>query len=249
MATIIDTNLIPHFSGEGDSKLWITQFQLMVTAKGLNDAKARTTLPLYLKDSALRWYISLEDDVKGDYDALKEAFQRRFEPDPRTKWQRTAELYSILQNQSTVEDFIAKITTKAAQLQLPDDQTFNIILNGLKPCIRQFVLQQNPGTIQELTQNAKLAQLTVVDNSNVQNSLVAAVSRIESKLQDLSVNVATVNSRNPTFRQTKRTCYFCGRRESHAKTRCPAYGKTCNKCGKQNHFVKVCRTMSRSTTN
>ena len=78
---------------------------------------------------------------------------------------------------------------------------------------------------------------------------MAAVSQIESKLQDLSVNVATVNSRNPTFRQTKGTCYFCGRRESHAKTCCPAYGKTCNKCGKQNHFVKVCRTMSRSTTN
>ena len=117
MATSIDTNLIPHFTGEGDSKLWIThQFQLMVTAKGLNDAKVRTTLPLYLKDSALRWYISLEDDVKGDYDALKEAFQRRFEPDPRTKWQRTVELYSILQNQSTVEDFIAKITTKATEL-------------------------------------------------------------------------------------------------------------------------------------
>ena len=133
MATSIDTNLIPHFSGEGDSKLWITQFQLMVTANRLNDAEARTTLPLYLKDSALRWYISLEDDFKGDYDALKEAFQRRFEPDHRTKWQRTVELYSILQNQSTVEDFIAKITTKAAQLQLPDDQTFNIILNGLKP--------------------------------------------------------------------------------------------------------------------
>ena len=117
MATSIDINLIPHFSGEGDSKLWITQFQLMVTAKGLNDAKARTTL-------------LLEDDVKGDYDALKEAFQRRFEPDPRAKCQRTAELSSILQNQSTVGDFIAKIT-KAAVLQLPDEQTFNIILNGL----------------------------------------------------------------------------------------------------------------------
>ena len=136
MATNIDTNLIPHFSGEGDSKLWITQFQLTDTAKGLNDAKVRTTLPLYLKDSALRWYISLEDDVKGDYDALKEALQRRFEPDRRTKWQRTAELYSMLKNQSTVEDFIAKITTKATELQLPDEQTFNIILNGLKPCIR-----------------------------------------------------------------------------------------------------------------
>jgi hypothetical protein len=78
---------------------------------------------------------------------------------------------------------------------------------------------------------------------------VAAVNRIESKLQDLSVNVATVNSRKPTFHQTGRTCYFCGRRDSHAKTRCPAYGKTCNKCGKHNHFAKVCRTMSRSATN
>jgi hypothetical protein len=62
---------------------------------------------------------------------------------------------------------------------LTDKSCSFIILNGLKPCIRQFVLQQNPGTIQELTQNAKLAQLTVVDNSNVQNSFVAAVSRIE----------------------------------------------------------------------
>ena len=85
MGTSIDTNLIPHFSGEGDSKLWITQFQLMVTTKGLNDAMARTTLPLYLKDSALRWYISLEDDVKGDYDALKEAFQTRFEQSGKMK--------------------------------------------------------------------------------------------------------------------------------------------------------------------
>ena len=81
MGTSIDTNLIPHFSGEGDSKLWITQFQLMVTTKGLNDAMARTTLPL--KDSALRWYISLEDDVKGDYDVLKEALNLTLEQSGR----------------------------------------------------------------------------------------------------------------------------------------------------------------------
>jgi hypothetical protein len=57
----------------------------MVTTKGLNDAMARTTLPLYLKDRALRWYISLEDDVKGDYDVLKEAFQTRFEQSGKMK--------------------------------------------------------------------------------------------------------------------------------------------------------------------
>jgi hypothetical protein len=74
MANSINTNLIPHFNGEWDSKLWIVPFQLIVSAKGLNGTKARTKLPLYFKDSSLKWYISL-----GDYHALKDVFLRRFE--------------------------------------------------------------------------------------------------------------------------------------------------------------------------
>ena len=33
-------------------------------------------------------------------------------------------------------------------------------------------------------------------------------------------------------------CQFCGYR--HKRGCYPAYGKTCNTCHKQNHFVKVC---------
>jgi hypothetical protein len=33
-------------------------------------------------------------------------------------------------------------------------------------------------------------------------------------------------------------CKWCG--GSHARRRCPAYGKQCTKCGKPNHFEKVC---------
>lgn len=33
-------------------------------------------------------------------------------------------------------------------------------------------------------------------------------------------------------------CKWCGDR--HAKRSCPAYGKQCTKCGKPNHFEKVC---------
>jgi len=35
-------------------------------------------------------------------------------------------------------------------------------------------------------------------------------------------------------------CRNCGR--SHGKYRCPAKGKTCNKCNKPNHFASVCRS-------
>ena len=45
---------------------------------------------------------------------------------------------------------------------------------------------------------------------------------------------------------TKRKCYHCGRDQGHKLKECPAYGQTCNKCGKQNHFASVCLS-SKST--
>ena len=39
-----------------------------------------------------------------------------------------------------------------------------------------------------------------------------------------------------------RDCWNCGcRHEYHKKEHCPAYGKTCMKCHKLNHFAAKCR--------
>ena len=36
-------------------------------------------------------------------------------------------------------------------------------------------------------------------------------------------------------------CEFCGREHDLGKREnCPAFGRTCNKCDKKNHFAKVC---------
>ena len=41
--------------------------------------------------------------------------------------------------------------------------------------------------------------------------------------------------------KTLRECWNCGRRhELYKRESCPAYGKTCNKCHKQNHFAAKC---------
>ena len=36
-------------------------------------------------------------------------------------------------------------------------------------------------------------------------------------------------------------CHNCGYTWPHTKSPCPAQGKQCNTCGKNNHFSKVCR--------
>ncbi|CAC5379318.1 unnamed protein product [Mytilus coruscus] len=42
-----------------------------------------------------------------------------------------------------------------------------------------------------------------------------------------------------TQKQSKRNCSYCGKQ--CIKGKCPAYGKKCDNCGKQNHFASQCR--------
>ena len=42
--------------------------------------------------------------------------------------------------------------------------------------------------------------------------------------------------------RTYEKCKYCDRQHPKQKGQCPAWGKTCNKCGKQNHFAYVCTT-------
>ena len=36
-------------------------------------------------------------------------------------------------------------------------------------------------------------------------------------------------------------CRYCGGRHERVKKKCPAFGKTCTRCGKFNHFQSVCQ--------
>lgn len=45
-----------------------------------------------------------------------------------------------------------------------------------------------------------------------------------------------------------KACYYCGGRQHQSKKECPAYGKSCNGCGRPNHFEKVCQQGQKAKT-
>lgn len=45
-----------------------------------------------------------------------------------------------------------------------------------------------------------------------------------------------------------RACRFCGRQHASSKEACPAFGQKCRRCGKMNHYQKMCRSSTSSTT-
>ena len=57
-----------------------------------------------------------------------------------------------------------------------------------------------------------------------------------------NLNPAPVNtSVNKVSASGGKSCYNCGGPWQHANSKpCPAYGKSCGRCGEKNHFSKMC---------
>ncbi|KAK2159550.1 hypothetical protein LSH36_151g07073 [Paralvinella palmiformis] len=63
-------------------------------------------------------------------------------------------------------------------------------------------------------------------------------------LEPDTVHRVRTHHRERRDREQMRKCKYCGTAHIFEKKSCPAYGKTCDKCGKPNHFMSQC--MSRS---
>ena len=67
--------------------------------------------------------------------------------------------------------------------------------------------------------------------------------------EDRDETVAKIRDTKPTDSQRKyksentqiRVCNCCGRKHVGDKSKCPAYGKTCSQCGRDNNFAANCR--------
>ena len=44
-------------------------------------------------------------------------------------------------------------------------------------------------------------------------------------------------------------CRYCGRQYDRGRNNCPAFGKSCSKCGKMNHFAAKCLYSRKSLIN
>ena len=95
-------------------------------------------------------------------------------------------------------------------------------------------------------QDHLLGEIKETDNSV--RSLYEA-RKIESKLAQrkllrivtpTAVSVEAIRKKGKSHTKHYSNCKFCGC--SHDKGECPAFGKTCNKCGGKNHFRTVCKS-------
>lgn len=71
---------------------------------------------------------------------------------------------------------------------------------------------------------------------------VQHVPRKQGSIRDAKAEKGRSKSRDQRFSSGKKSCKFCGREHDFKKELCKAYGQTCRKCNKPNHFASVCKS-------
>ena len=219
--------------------------QLMFSSvlKGTDDEEKVSYILLWSGEKGLdiynSWAFTKEEDRKKP-DVIFERFENQLEPKTSHRIHRYT-LQGIRQEQGEpVDDFISRLKNLAAKCQFRDnaeieDRVLDQLIWG----------SRNPDVQKSLISRDK--SLTLAAAIEIARSHEATSKHMKT-LAGSSRNFQEDRSINAIRREQEREfCNNCGKQ--HPRNKCPAYGTSCRKCGKANHWQSVCRSGKRKQLN
>jgi hypothetical protein len=205
---------------------WVDDFEMFLTASGIKDKKQKRALLLYQAGSRVREIFRQLADTgpDDDYDTAKAKLHEHFEPQKNRRYEVFKFREAKQEPSETLDQFHTRLRSLAQTCSFTDadfEVEQQIIMAGTSSRIRKKALRDPTYGLKDI----------LVDGRRDEQSAFQA-REIESK-----------DTKRDEINEVKRRqqCHFCGGSYPHEKGPCPAKGKDCRKCGKQNHFAKVCR--------
>jgi hypothetical protein len=210
-------------------KLWIEDFEMFILASGITDPKRKRALLLYQAGHRVREiFRQLEETgTESDYDTAKTKLQEHFEPQQNRRYAVYQFRQAKQEPQETLDQFHTRLRSLARTCAFHDvdfEIEQQIITAGTSSRIRKRALRDPTYDLKSI----------LLDGRRAEQSEYQA-RHIESK----EPSTDGLHKIQHTPKRTT-TCRNCGGIYPH-EGQCPAKGKECRKCGKCNHFAKVCR--------
>lgn len=186
-----------------DAFAFVKQFERYVEWKNITtDDRKRALFAVLLRDNAGEWYDTISQSDKSSFVALRAAFEKRYLSTDAVKHRSARNLFTKKQGESeTVDDFVASVRRQAQLIGVNDDVIKWVLLCGLKPHISNVVTQQKAGTVDEILDAARLAELTTAPPSTLDNTIIIdQIAQLQSEVRRLGRDRVTAvgPSRSPT---------------------------------------------------
>ena len=124
-----------------------------------DDGQSAQYFHLFLAEGPANWYRTLDDEVKQDYNSLKELFLTTFDSE-RSSFYNKLSMFSRDQKiNETVDSYLSDLYKLFSGNSKCTEETKAIIfIKGLRPNLMDFVISNKPETLLEAVQSAKLKE-------------------------------------------------------------------------------------------
>ena len=214
--------------------------------------EARVTHILFYggKEASERW-TALKDQVEGNIDeadTVFKAFANSFEKSS-SHWQARDEYLSDIKqdkNQTTAElDIYSKDLIRRCQFPPEDQESRKIDLLYHATAhfeVRKFI---HNAKHEELKYDRMIEVAKAHERTCQEYQIHKQAHSMANPSNSYANPLIQTNALSKSFQKgpPRKTCGKCGHSHSHGD--CPAYGTTCSKCGRPNHWAQQCRSSGR----
>ena len=151
----------PPFRGMSgdDGEAWLSRFEKYVLYRGFPDREKLNLLAVLLRDNASDWFDTLTDAQKSNWGAMRTAFKERFQDSDLLRWQKASAMWNRFQApEESVDMYVTTMRKLAKAVGIQGDQLRYAIQRGLKPQLLGHVIQEQPTSVDELVQAARVAE-------------------------------------------------------------------------------------------
>ncbi|KAK3105081.1 hypothetical protein FSP39_016868 [Pinctada imbricata] len=183
------------YDGHGSVTEWWLTFMTFVNLHQMTDINAIRALPFYLKGIALQWFLHLGQECKTSLVVVQDSIFKRFKP----KAPVNKEILRVQQAPGeSVDQYLYRVRKLAADSTMEESVVTFFAQEGLNDKLRQIVIPQKPATMEELREQASLAETAICTASppapiNITEAIQEGIQAATSSLGDLVI--ATVDNR------------------------------------------------------
>ena len=194
-------------------------------------------------EEALEIYNTFTWDNDGDdkkVDTIMAKFEAYCNPRKNVTWERHVFNTRNQQPGETIDQYVTDLRTKAKTCEfgtLTDSLIRDRIVGGItSDSTRSRLLQKADLTLEKAIDLCRSSETTAA-----QMKTLTAGPEASAKPDAADVNTVGVSGQKVTGDKRKYQCGRCGTGHTRQQS-CPAIGAECLKCGRRNHFARVCRT-------
>lgn len=187
---------------EEDINEFLKNFELWATFRRADRDSRLAALPLLLKEGAAAWYHTQSSRIRESIDDLKRALIERYGPQAAHAWKSTADLWLLKQAKGqSIDDYLTAVLKAGQKIGVGEENLYFIALNGLRPSIRQHVIQHELSSLEDLRQWGRITELSLRDSA-LDDSPFEATARelaeMKAEIRKLRINVVNPSSRSPS---------------------------------------------------